>query len=132
MVSSLYRYDCLTGLVTVSAGVDDRINRGRGDLVAALYVRADREGRPVIRVYNITVASEGVFAGDFTYAMIEPYLNNPPSRNTQLQTIGKVTLYALTTGEFQINIGPDAQGKTYVLIWRGFPPRSLYGTTLQP
>jgi hypothetical protein len=132
VASSLYRYDCLTGQVSVSAGADDRINRARGDLVAALYVRADREGRPVIRVYNIIASSEGVFAGDFTYDLIEPYLNNPPSRNLKLQTIGKVTLYALTTGEFQVNIGPDAQGKTYVLIWRGFPPRSLYGYTLIP
>jgi hypothetical protein len=39
---------------------------------------------------------------------------------------GFVSFYILTTGEYQINIGPDASGKVYVVIFTGLPPTDVY------
>ena len=39
---------------------------------------------------------------------------------------GTVALYKLTTGEYQVNAGPDADGYVYVLIWTGIPAEDVY------
>lgn len=40
---------------------------------------------------------------------------------------GEVSLYLLTTGELQVNVGPDAEGKVRVTIYDGIPPTRVYG-----
>lgn len=42
-----------------------------------------------------------------------------PARNTLIKKSkdGTIAFYRLTTGEFQINVGPDFEGKTYVFIF---------------
>ncbi len=51
-----------------------------------------------------------------------------PAENTLIAQSedGSVALYKLTTGEYQVNAGPDADGFVYVLIWTGFPPEDVY------
>lgn len=69
-----------------------------------------------LHVYGINEASDGWLA--FTVALnvlSEP----PPAENTLIVTAGNLSLYRLTTGEWQINAAPDAEGKEYVLIWEG-------------
>lgn len=39
---------------------------------------------------------------------------------------GTAALYLLTTGEYQVNAGPGADGYVYVLIWTGIPPENVY------
>ncbi len=39
---------------------------------------------------------------------------------------GNVSLYLLTTGEIQINVGPDEEGKVRVTIYDAIPPTRVY------
>lgn len=125
--SDLYRYGC-DGTVTRfggGGGADARINRLHGDLISALYAATDSSGKPTIRVYDIASDSTGILRGDYAYKLFEPYLNNPPSVNTVLGTLGRTKLIALTTGEFQINVGPDAEGKIHEITFTGLPPKNI-------
>jgi hypothetical protein len=47
-----------------------------------------------------------------------------PSTNTKIGETadGYVSVFRLTTGEFQANIGPDAEGKIYAYIFTVAPP----------
>lgn len=125
--SDLYRFGC-DGTITRfggSQGADARINRFHGDLTSALYAAYDSDGNPTIRVYDIAADSTGMLRGDYAYELFEPYLTNPPAVNTVLGTLGKTKLIALTTGQFQINVGPDAEGKIHEIVWDGLPPRNI-------
>ena len=55
-----------------------------------------------------------------------------PSENTLNASVGSVDVYILTTGEIQFNIGPDAEGKQYVLIMSDLSGSDAYGYTLDP
>ncbi len=44
-----------------------------------------------------------------------------PAQNTLIDENRGIALYRLTSGEFQVNAGPDAQGKMYTLIFSGCP-----------
>lgn len=52
-------------------------------------------------------------------------LDTSPAENTLLATgdslYGEVNLYLLTTGEFQVNVGADAEGWVRVMIFSAFP-----------
>ncbi|MCU0496014.1 MAG: hypothetical protein MUF87_01535 [Anaerolineae bacterium] len=128
--SATYIMDCTGPTVYLSTGGtgggnDDRLNPGRGDLLNVLYARRNTAGQNEIWVYTLNSLSQGVFAGSFPYSLFQPYLNNPPAQNTFLARVSQSTLYVLSTGEFQINVGPDAEGKVYSIIFTGLPPRSL-------
>jgi hypothetical protein len=109
---------------------DGRLNPNAGDLLDVLYIGRDDTGSPAIDVYRVD-GDSGVFIGEFEYALFEPYLDTPPSTNTRLETIDKATLYALSSGEFQINIGPDAEGKYGIVIFSGLPPSSTRRSILE-
>jgi hypothetical protein len=49
-----------------------------------------------------------------------------PASNTLIKQVGDIALYKLTTGEYQLNVGPDFEGKTQVFIWRGCLRDTLY------
>lgn len=51
-----------------------------------------------------------------------------PEENTLLVSSadGYINIYLLTTGEYQINIGPDAEGKVTVIIFTGLPRTNVY------
>lgn len=49
-----------------------------------------------------------------------------PTEATLIETANGVSLYRLTSGEFQINIGPDAEGKVEVHIFSRMPTRLAY------
>lgn len=138
VVSPTYQFNCSGSVCTVgTCGAttnddDGRINRRMGDLIDALYVRTDSEGKPSLHVYSINDDSLGTYMGMFAYSDFAAYLSEAPAVNTKIKTVDKSTLYALATGEFQINIGPDAEGKITSLIFRGIPPRGLYHYVVKP
>lgn len=124
--SSAYYMDCATGqIIQLGDTRDDRINYGAGDLLAALYMSGDGLGNPVVKVYAINEDSEGEYIGRFNAALFEPYIDNAPEANLLIERIGKVSLYALSSGEFQFNIGPDDEGKYARVLFTNFPPRGL-------
>lgn len=141
ITSSTYIMDCntLDTTIIILDGVktDGRVNYYMGDLVAVLYARADAQGRPVLHVYDVLDAGEnadakGVFIGLYSYDDFAPYLDEAPAQNVKIGSIGLTTLYALTSGEFQVNIGPDSEGKITSVIFKGLPPRGVYSRVLVP
>jgi hypothetical protein len=105
---------------------DNRLNWQRGDLLAVVYPAADDEGNPALHVYGVDANSQGEFLFAITQANLSPYQENPPVENTEIKVAGSTSLYMLTTGEFQLNIGPDAEGKVIVLIFDALPPTHVY------
>jgi hypothetical protein len=69
-----------------------------------------------IDVYRINPDSTGTLVFSATNAEIKR-VGDSPARNTLIDSAGNIRLYQLTTGEFQVNAGPDAEGKEYVLTW---------------
>jgi hypothetical protein len=126
--SSVYVVDCVNRSVrelteSGSDGIDGRLNRGAGDLLNVLYRATDSSGQPGIAVYGVTDDSRGYLIGVFENALFEHYLDAAPGKVVRLAQLGASTLYALPTGEFQINVGPDINGKTGEVVFRGLPPR---------
>jgi hypothetical protein len=79
--------------------------------------QASKEGK-IGQVFNVTAAELAA-------------LPAKPASNTLIKKVGTVALYKLTSGEYQLNVGPDSEGKTQVLIWRNCNRNSLYQYTLQ-
>lgn len=44
-----------------------------------------------------------------------------PAQNTLIAERGGYALYKLTTGEYQLNVGPDFEGKVFTCRWSGLP-----------
>ncbi|MBZ0319263.1 MAG: hypothetical protein K8L91_22805 [Anaerolineae bacterium] len=55
-----------------------------------------------------------------------------PRENTLIVRDGFIRVYKLTTGEYQVNIGPLPDGKVHVIIFDGIPPTHTYGYTWSP
>lgn len=49
-----------------------------------------------------------------------------PAENTVVASDGDLLLSRLSTGEYQVNAGPDATGAMYVFIWDACPPVHAY------
>lgn len=52
-----------------------------------------------------------------------------PAQNTLIVQQGGYALYKLTTGQYQVNIGPDFEGKVFVCRWRNLPADRAEFTT---
>jgi hypothetical protein len=69
-----------------------------------------------IDIYRINVDSAGLLIIAATNAEIDA-VGETPVVNTVIEGYDNVRLYRLATGQFQVNAGPDAEGKEYVFIW---------------
>lgn len=129
--SGNYQWDCLTGRVRFLPPVarDGRINAFAGDLVNVVYPSFDPTGKPALMIYRVipdeTEFNFGVFAGFITHAQIAPFLDLFPEENTLVAQVDKTRLFRLTSGEFQLVIGPDDEGKFFHLVFEGIPPRNV-------
>ena len=111
----------------------------------AIYNSQDDDGNPSLDVYGINDEGEGYYVFSITEELLAPYIDltepedesnsglppfmqveEPPEINTEIMTVDNVALYVLTTGEFQLNIGPDEEGKVRVVIFNGLPPTNVY------
>jgi hypothetical protein len=104
--------------VTISESVPDPgfnpdDGRLQPDAAAPVAVYCQDYG---IDVYRINADSTGSLAFTATNEAIDA-VGDSPVANTLIAADDNIRLYRLTTGEFQINAGPDAEGKEYVLIW---------------
>jgi hypothetical protein len=104
---------------------DDRINR-QAYAYASVYCD-DANHR--VAIYGINSDGTSVpggkdgtgFPGIFVY-----YFNLPPTPsaedgNTLIEEYGNIRFYRLTSGEYQVMVGPDSEGKHYVVVWDGCP-----------
>lgn len=69
----------------------------------------------------------------FLYISEDELLGLPelPVENILIASDGLVKVYKLRTGEYQVNIGPLADGKIHVRIFDNIPPTHVYGYTLE-
>jgi hypothetical protein len=113
-------------LVVAAAPPDARFNWGFGDSnLAILYPAGDSMG--------LYLYAGDLYIPNFVSAEdIATYLDKAPSENTLMATQGAVSVYVLTTGEIQFNIGPDAEGKQYVLIMSNLSGSNVHGYALDP
>lgn len=131
--SPILRIDCGTlsyDIIATQGSSDGRLNPNAGDLINVLYRGTDEAGNPAIDVYRVD-GDKGVYLGQFEYVLFEPYIGAPPAVNRRLAAIDKATLYALTSGEFQVNVGPDAEGKYGIVIFSGLPPTATRRSILE-
>ena len=49
-----------------------------------------------------------------------------PEQNTLIRERGVIALYKLSSGEYQVNVGPDAEKKVYVINFTGCPAENIY------
>lgn len=80
-----------------------------------LVLGVDRKGRPreVIRATASELAK----------------LPDNPTENTLIEQYYEFALYKLTTGEYQLNVGPDPENKVFVIDFTGCPASNVYEST---
>lgn len=107
---------------------DDRLNAALGDHILILYNDVGEDGSPEFHMYAV---SEDGGKGDLLYTItladVAPYVDAPPEQHTLVVRQEEMAFYALSTGEFQFNIGPDAQGREWAVVVDGLPAQSVHG-----
>jgi hypothetical protein len=98
-----------SGELAPSGPPDNRLNWQSGD--AHIAILFPTENGIDIFLYE----SQSYISNFITNEDIAAYLENPPSENVLIRSEGLVSVYILTTGEIQFNLGPDAEGKTYTI-----------------
>ncbi|QPC83543.1 hypothetical protein G4Y79_03935 [Phototrophicus methaneseepsis] len=102
---------------------DNRLNWGYGDAnIGILY-----PGEDAIDLY--LYSTDQYITNFITTADIPA---TPPAENTIIRQEGNVSVSILTTGEIQFNLGPDAEGKSYVYIVADIYGASGYGYKYDP
>ena len=105
---------------------DDRINR-QAYASVAIYCNA---ANGQLEIYAIDAEGNGSLALAVPYADL-PATPDAATGNVGIAQAGNIALYRLTTGEFQVNAGPDSEGKTYVVIWDACPYTQIAAYILQ-
>ncbi|MBN1312967.1 MAG: hypothetical protein JXB30_16265 [Anaerolineae bacterium] len=107
---------------------DDRLNAALGDHILILYNGVGKDSSPEFHLYSVT---EDGYKGEHLYTItcadIAPYIGAPPTQNTIIVREGAMAFSALTSGEFQFNIGPDAQGREWAVVVDALPAESVHG-----
>ena len=104
-----------------SGFVDGRINGLFGDDEAVIYVESDDAGNPALHIYCINSSGLGYLGLVVTEADLAG-IPATPAQNTLVKQSDEcdVSFYVLTDGSYQINIGDDEEGKSYVVTGTGF------------
>jgi hypothetical protein len=107
---------------------DRRLNVELGDQIVLIYEGVDDGGAPELDIHAVSEdGGKGELLFTIAHENISNFLETPPDQNTLITQQGQVALYALTTGEFQFNIGPDAEGREWAIIIDSLPARISYG-----
>jgi hypothetical protein len=112
----------LPGEPTVSCGgTPNSDNRLSNTPNGAVYATEDG-----ITAIGITNLGEGAFVTVTAAELAELPAN--PEENMLLASSGDgyTSVYLLTTGEYQVNIGPDQNGNVSVVIFTGIPATNIY------
>jgi hypothetical protein len=86
------------------------------------------DGSPEFHLYTVPEdGGKGDLLYTITYADLAPYIDAPPDQHTLITREEGMALYALSTGEFQFNIGPDEQGREWAISVDTIPARIVHG-----
>lgn len=109
-----------------------QLNCGAGDEYVQFLNRSDSAGKPTLQLWCLTVDGTGSLAGVITQADINKFPAKP-AENTLVKKFGSaegcrvpVSFWILTTGEYQIVIGPNSKGDVIRTIFKGLPPTGVY------
>jgi hypothetical protein len=96
---------------------DARLNPNYGDLIGVIYLDTYQEAETGLRLYEVGADGQGslrcvVHQGDL--AALDGAAAN---RALPIDCGPRIHLYRLVTGELQVTLGPDAEGKTYALVF---------------
>jgi hypothetical protein len=112
---------------------DDRINR-QAYAYASVYCQDAEQRVAIYGIHSAGVGDPGRNDGSGFPAIFVPYAELPPvptDGNVLIAEYANIAFYRLTTGEYQINAGPDFEGKEYVLVWDGCPSSYIQAYILQ-
>ncbi len=110
---------------------EENVSFNDTDLGVSLFKSEDANGNQQMDLYHTdTGSSTSSYLFSITQEDIAPFVAEHPAENTLLASAEGVQVYVLTTGEIQINAGPDAEGKTHVKIFDGIPWTHVYGYTI--
>lgn len=106
---------------------DHRRNAGLGDLYGVIYPAQDDNGDPAIHVYCINAAGDGYLALVITAASLDG-IPAPPAQNTLVSASDgcNVAFYALSSGEYQINLGLTPGGVVHEFIFNGLAMNDIF------
>ncbi len=104
---------------------NDRRLNCLGNEFYAVYTREAR-GTCTIDVFLINKQARGTGRPAFRLTAAEQAkLPEKPAQNLLVNEYYEVALYKLTTGEYQVNAGPDENGKVYVVRFVGCPAQDV-------
>lgn len=126
-----FSYRCSTGEVVHTAGYPgDPINIGYGDNLVVLARGADAQGSPDVKVWCLDPQGYASTIGMTLSKASLSGLSVNPSSNTLIDQnnscLVSVSAYLLTTGEYQVTIGPDTAGVVNQIIFSGLPPTGIH------
>jgi len=121
----------LPAVVVVPAiDMDTNVSFNDSDVGVVLY-KVEGDGSNIkMDVYGL---KKGASVSSYLFSISQDdlaALPKPPTKNTLLAAMGDVSVYMLTTGEIQVNAGPDSEGKMHVKILDGIPWTTVYGYTV--
>jgi hypothetical protein len=96
---------------------DGRLNPAYGDLIGVVYFDGYLPGDPGLRLYEVTADGEGEFRCTVHQSDLTALDGESHNAPLPIDCGNRIQLYRLTTGELQVMLGPDAEGKSYVLIF---------------
>lgn len=92
----------------------------------ALYTHTNKNGTCDIEVLGINPKTGKPRPALYVRASALAKLAEFPAKNTLIKTYYEFSLFKLTTGEYQLNVGPDFENKVHVIIWTGCPAQNPY------
>ncbi len=115
----------------VLVDMDENVSFNDSDVGVVLY-KVQGDGSDIkMDVYGLkTGESFSSYLFSISQKDIAPYMKTHPAENVLLAEMDGVSVYVLTTGEIQVNAGPDAEGKMHVKILDGIPWTTVYGYTV--
>jgi hypothetical protein len=98
----------------------------------ALYTPTEIDETCSIDIWSVEADGQGKRALKFTSADLAKLPDPEEIENYVMVKSTKnafITLYKLSTGQYQINVGPDAEGKVYTIDFAGCPPSDVTEST---
>ncbi len=104
-------------MMSGQAPPDSRINWQYGDLLAVIYPGSDVDGNPLLRVYTVSNENQGDYLCTFQQSDLRPRPRQNRRPDEPIKTCGQIVrFYRLVSGQLQVEVGPDTEGKTYRLV----------------
>lgn len=92
----------------------------------ALYTKVDKNDQCTIEVLGIDPKTGKPRPALLVKPRDLAKIPDQPEQNTLIKTYYEFSLFKLTTGEYQLNVGPDFESKVHVIIWTGCPAQNPY------